>query len=172
MLKYLICFFMLPSIVYAANNYGEIFWNTFVAAGALGLVIIVGGELINSILKNMTKRKMLVIALYIGFFVCCQFVLKERNIFGVGLIYMSIGCIGLILYNNYRSLYNTLINYVFVLYEFMLLLFVSNRSWRYEILNSQYDDNDMCIFIFLLFSSPTILYVAYNFFQKQKIDND
>ena len=85
---------------------------------------------------------------------------------------MSIGCIGLILYNNYRSLYNTLINYVFVLYEFMLLLFVSNRSWRYEILNSQYDDNDMCIFIFLLFSSPTILYVAYNFFQKHNLDKD
>ena len=116
----------------------------------------------------MTKRKMLVIALYIGFFVCGKFVLKEQNILLIGLIYFCIGCVLLILYNYYKKIYEVLINYIFVLYEFMLLLFVSNRDWRHEILNYKYDD--MCIFIFLLFSSPTILYVAYNFFQKQKLN--
>ena len=165
MFKYLIYFLTLPNIVFAATDYSEIFFGAIGAMLGAGALVIFG-KIIELILGRLSKRRLLIIALYIGFFICSKFVLREKYILLVGTIYFCIGGIGMILYNSYRKLYNASINYVFMIYEFMLILFISNRNWMRKIL--YYDYNDMHVFIFLLFSFPTIVYIAYKFFQKHR----
>ena len=112
------------------------------------------------------NRKNIIILFYIVFLICSSFVIREKIIPLVCFIYICIGFTGLYLYNRYKKLFISSINYLFTFYEFLVLLLVSNRDWMNNLLDSHY--NKMSVFILLLFSFPTIFYVADKFFQKQK----
>ena len=111
-------------------------------------------------------RKIFIIILYIAFLVCCSFVLKEELIGLISFIYLFLGFTGLYLYNRYQKLFITSLDYLFTFYEFMVLLLASNEGWRRDFLSSDY--RKMSLFIFLLFSFPTLFYIVDKFLQKFK----
>ena len=112
------------------------------------------------------KRRISIVVLYIFFFLCFSFVVNDYNIFPMAFLYFGFGCIALFFYNRKKSLFLSLINYFFTFYEFMVLLLISNKDWRHSFLD--YDYRSKTVFVILLFSAPTILYVADAIFHKTK----
>ena len=112
------------------------------------------------------NRKIAIIALYLIFLVSCFFVLKEKNICWFSVIYLSLGLAALFFYNSNRKLFLSTINYLFVGYEFMVLLLASSWEWKHRLLNRDYANES--VFMFFLFSAPTIFYIADAVFQRKK----
>ena len=84
------------------------------------------------------------------------------------LLYLFLGYIIYFAYIDYRETFLRYVNYLFTLYEFIVLLIVSNDDWMHDLID--YDYNDYHVFVFLLFSFPTIAYVSSIVFEKRKTE--
>ena len=114
------------------------------------------------------KRKGVIIFLYIIFLLSCFVVLNEKNTGWFSVIYLAFGFGALFFYNRSRQLFLSISNYLIVFYEFIVLLLVSNKEWMRQLLDRDYREKNL--FVFLLFSAPTILYIADKIFRKRSIN--
>lgn len=110
------------------------------------------------------NRKIAIIVLYITFFICYSHMLDKHSAHLTSFLYFILGAFALFFYNRKKKIFLSLLNYFFTFYEFMILLLVSNRDWMYDFLDHNYHSKK--VFVFLIFSAPTILYIADKIFQK------
>lgn len=181
MIKYSILFLTLPQIAYA-GSVGKFLSTCFATAIVsvsmyLAYILLMAFCLFfqkifrrDALLKIKEESISFKISLccYILFFSSCCIVVENdvMTIFIVGYLFLGVLIYGA--YTNYRETFFDCINYLFTFYEFIVLLVVSNDDFMHDFIDYDYNDNHM--FVFLLFSFPTIAYVSSIIFEKGKTD--
>ena len=182
MIKYSIFFLTLPSVAYAMNH-GSIlkkFWVTFCAQLMICACAFIAFMAIYLFLRKILQSNYLFkirtwsvsfkvsLCCYILFFILCIIVVKNSIMTYFTILYLFLGCLVYFAYIDYRETFLRYVNYLFTLYEFIVLLIVSNDGWMHDLID--YDYNDYHVFVFLLFSFPTIAYVSSIVFEKRKTE--
>lgn len=177
MIKYSMFFLTLPSVAYAMNHESILkkFLSTFYAKAMIGvcafIVFVVVYLFLRKILRNIRRQPIsfkISLWCYILFFILCSVVIKNRITTYFTISYLFLGCLVYFAYIDYRETFLRYVNYLFTLYEFIVLLIVSNDDWMHDLID--YDYNDYHVFVFLLFSFPTIAYVSSIVFEKRKTE--
>ena len=193
MIKYSMFFLTLPSVAYAMNH-GSIlkkFWITFCAQLMICACAFIAFMVIYLFLRKILRSNYLFkirtwsvsflskistlsvsfkvsLCCYILFFILCIIVVKNSVMTYFTILYLFLGCLVYFAYIDYRETFLRYVNYLFTLYEFIVLLIVSNDGWMHDLID--YDYNDYHVFVFLLFSFPTIAYVSSIVFEKRKTE--
>lgn len=118
-------------------------------------------------IKSNKSKQIYVASLYVLFVLCCYPVLARDSQTLVVVGAVIVGGLALFFYYNHKRLFLSSIPYLLAFYEIIVLMILSNIDWKRELLRyGYYRDKDM--FLFLLFSSPVIMYTVYRLVQKQK----
>ena len=175
-------FLTLPSVAYAMNH-GSIlkkFWITFCAQAIICACAFIVFTAVYLFLRKIFRSNYLFkirtlsisfkfsLCCYILFFILCSIVMENDIMTYFTILYLFLGYIVYFAYIDYRETFLRYVNYLFTLYEFIVLLIVSNDGWMYGLIDNNY--NDYHVFVFLLFSFPTIAYVSSIVFEKRKTE--